>query len=219
MTTNYPGGYDSFPAPGTNLDDPPHDELHIDVQDAVEAIQSELGLNPSGSYASVATRLNVGWQHITSGSFTSQSAVDISITPSTYRMIRVYISGITSEAGSTLRMRVNNDSTSDLHRRMIGVLDGDDGYGGTAALDTSWIIANWTSTERASCEVLIQEANLSSRLPMMSRFGSYTGTAAGSRVGVATGALSVNTLLTSLRILPGAGTITGNYVVEGYRLP
>lgn len=58
MATNYPGGYDNFPSPGTNLDDPPHDELHIDVQDAVEAIESELGLNPRGSFATVRARLD-----------------------------------------------------------------------------------------------------------------------------------------------------------------
>ena len=219
MATNYPGAFDSFDDPGQTQDSPSHAKLHNDLNDAVEAIEQTLGLNPQGDYASVRARLNVGWQHITSGQFVAQSAVDISIPPSTYRMIRVYLSGVTSETGTTLRMRVNNDTTPDLHRRMIGVLDGNDGYDGTTALDTSWIIANWTSTERASCEVLIQEANVPSRLPMISRFGAYTGSAAGSRVGVATGALSSNTLLTSLRILPGTGTIGGHYIVEGYRLP
>lgn len=58
MTTAYPTGLDSFPAPGTNLDSTPnHDDMHIDVQDAVEAIELELGLSPSGVHASVAARL------------------------------------------------------------------------------------------------------------------------------------------------------------------
>lgn len=58
MATNYPGSYDSFPAPGTNLSSTPnHDDMHIDVQDAVEAVQAELGLNPRGSSATVAARL------------------------------------------------------------------------------------------------------------------------------------------------------------------
>ncbi len=58
MTTSYPGGFDAFAAPGTNLSSTPnHDDMHIDVQDAVEAIQAELGLNPRGSSASVAARL------------------------------------------------------------------------------------------------------------------------------------------------------------------
>lgn len=59
MTTSYPGAYDAFAAPGANLSDTPnHDDMHIDVQDAVEAIEAELGLNPSGSAATVAARLN-----------------------------------------------------------------------------------------------------------------------------------------------------------------
>lgn len=57
MTTNYPGGYDSFDDPGTNLDNPPHDQLHIDLNDAVEAVQAELGLNPRGSFSTVRARL------------------------------------------------------------------------------------------------------------------------------------------------------------------
>lgn len=58
MTTGYPGAYDSFAAPGTNLSSTPnHDDMHIDVQDAVEAIQAELGLNPSGSSVTVAARI------------------------------------------------------------------------------------------------------------------------------------------------------------------
>jgi hypothetical protein len=62
MTTSYPGGFDAFAAPGTNLSSTPnHDDMHIDVQDAVEAIQAELGLNPSGTFSTVAVRLAPPW--------------------------------------------------------------------------------------------------------------------------------------------------------------
>jgi len=58
MASLYPGGYDSFTQPGEFLDDPAHDQLHIELSDAVEAVQTELGLNPRGSFASVRARLD-----------------------------------------------------------------------------------------------------------------------------------------------------------------
>lgn len=56
MATSYPGALDVFPvyvAGGPN-----HAGVHTDVGDAIEAIQAELGVNPSGNSATVADRLN-----------------------------------------------------------------------------------------------------------------------------------------------------------------
>lgn len=64
MATNYPGGLDSFTAPdgsaalGEVVGGRKHSERHRDVEDAVEAIQAELGVNPSGGSATVAARLD-----------------------------------------------------------------------------------------------------------------------------------------------------------------
>lgn len=62
MTTAYPAGLDSFtnPTPASNLNDVPvlHSSLHSNVNDAVEAIEAELGLNPRGASATVKARLD-----------------------------------------------------------------------------------------------------------------------------------------------------------------
>lgn len=64
MATNYPGGLDSFTAPdssaalGEVVGGRKHSERHRDVEDAVEAIQAELGVNPSGASATVVARLD-----------------------------------------------------------------------------------------------------------------------------------------------------------------
>lgn len=60
MATNYPGGLDSFtnPVAANKLYSPSHSQQHTDLNDAVEAIQIELGRNPSGSYATVRDRLD-----------------------------------------------------------------------------------------------------------------------------------------------------------------
>lgn len=61
MATNYPGGYDSFtrPNPSDKLSNPRHTVVHDDIADAIEAIEAELGANPSDSYTTVAERLSI----------------------------------------------------------------------------------------------------------------------------------------------------------------
>lgn len=63
MTTSYPAGLDSFtnPTATDGLDDEigtrTHSEFHADNNDAIEAIQAELGTDPSGSEATVKARI------------------------------------------------------------------------------------------------------------------------------------------------------------------
>ena len=59
MATAYPDGFDSFTNPaGTDaLSDPAHATQHANVNDAVEAIQATLGLNPEGDEATVSARI------------------------------------------------------------------------------------------------------------------------------------------------------------------
>lgn len=62
MTTSYPGGLDSYsrPNPTDPLNSPySHATMHDDIFDAVEAIEAELGVNPSGSFTTVKDRLDV----------------------------------------------------------------------------------------------------------------------------------------------------------------
>lgn len=61
MATAYPGGIDNFndPTAGDNLDTAAvlHTTQHTNVNDAVNAIETELGTNPKGAALSVAARL------------------------------------------------------------------------------------------------------------------------------------------------------------------
>ena len=62
MPTSYPGSLDNFTNPtGTDQTDSvtvPHATQHADLNDAVEAVQAELGTTPSGSSATVKARLD-----------------------------------------------------------------------------------------------------------------------------------------------------------------
>ena len=59
MGTSYPGGQDSFQRANPNdpLNGPSHAGQHDNAYDAIEAIETELGTNPSGSDATVVARL------------------------------------------------------------------------------------------------------------------------------------------------------------------
>lgn len=95
MATAYPSNYDNFTNPvGTDLQNAvavPHATQHANLNDTVEAIEAELGLNPSGSYATVLDRLVAIEQSITTlgatafgaiadGTITGVKLVDASIT-------------------------------------------------------------------------------------------------------------------------------------------
>ena len=62
MATNYPGALDNLtnPTATDTLDSAtvPHASQHADINDAVEAIEGELGTNPKGSKATVKARLD-----------------------------------------------------------------------------------------------------------------------------------------------------------------
>ena len=62
MATNYPGALDSLtnPTATDTLDSVtvPHASQHTDINDAVEAIEGELGTNPKGAKATVKARLD-----------------------------------------------------------------------------------------------------------------------------------------------------------------
>lgn len=62
MSTLYPGAIDSFtnPEPTDTLASPSHSDQHENANDAIEAIETELGTDPAGDYATVAARLNAG---------------------------------------------------------------------------------------------------------------------------------------------------------------
>lgn len=68
MSTAYPAGIDTYIVPGPTEtlggSNPTHPQLHKNECDAITAIQTVLGVNPQGSFASVAARLaNYNYLH------------------------------------------------------------------------------------------------------------------------------------------------------------
>lgn len=61
MATTYPGAIDSLTNPVSTdpLSSPAHAGQHTNANDAIEAIEGTLGVNPQGAYATVAARMAV----------------------------------------------------------------------------------------------------------------------------------------------------------------
>ncbi len=70
MASSYPGALDTFdPVPATLAGPVTHEELHEQLVNALAAVQSELGTDPAGAYATVKARLDAkeGFEAATSG--------------------------------------------------------------------------------------------------------------------------------------------------------
>lgn len=81
MATNFPAGLDTFPAVSASTPEDTsgseHHVLHNNKADAIAAIESELGVNPSGSYATVVARLDA----IGLGTGNANIAVTLPVSP------------------------------------------------------------------------------------------------------------------------------------------
>lgn len=65
MAASYPTGFDTMSDPAANLSGPPlHSTMHNQINDVIEAIEAELGLNPSGPFATVQARLDLGYDTV-----------------------------------------------------------------------------------------------------------------------------------------------------------
>jgi hypothetical protein len=76
MATQYPASLDNFVNPSStdSLDSVtvPHHKQHTDINDAVEALQTVIGLNPAGSHLTVKDRIiavetNISTQSVLNG--------------------------------------------------------------------------------------------------------------------------------------------------------
>jgi len=60
MATNFPASLDSLTNPSATdtLDSPPHDEQHADANDAIEALQTKVGVDSSADTNSLDFKVN-----------------------------------------------------------------------------------------------------------------------------------------------------------------
>jgi hypothetical protein len=176
MTTSYPGAFDTFADAGTNLSSTPnHSVMHNNVQDAVEAIEAELGLNPSGSSATVAARFSaieaiVPYVQVTRSA--AQLIATNTNTVVTWDTEAVDTDSIHSTSSNTSRLTV---PTGKGGTWLVGFTVQWIGSGGAIAADTStfaaWIQANGNSSTRYCLHEI--QGVVSGAIPLQLAAGDY----------------------------------------------
>jgi len=93
MPTNYPNSLDILinPTVSDSLNSPtvPHVEQHSDLNDAVEAIQTVVGINPAGSHLTIKDRIIAAEQSILNQSVLN-GLTDVTISNAAVKDILIY---------------------------------------------------------------------------------------------------------------------------------
>lgn len=108
MTTSYPSGLDSFTNPsGTDETDDEigtrtHSEFHADTNDAIEAIEGELGVNPSGTAATVKARIEAVEAARLDYRLTDYGTVDLTGSTDATSVLNAALTAMYAAGGGTL---------------------------------------------------------------------------------------------------------------------
>jgi hypothetical protein len=218
MASSFPGAIDSFtdPLSGSPLNSPSHSAQHADLNDAVEKIETYMGLVkviPTG-----ATNGTVGATGtVTVGSAVSSVTVSGAFS-SLYDNYRISMSGGVGSTPAALTFKLGASSTGYYFSGLSVLYSADTlGYSRTNNGST-WDIVGGSYVDGARLEVDLVNPFVSARKTGLYMYGliDYR-TAGSSRVGGA-GFHDVADSYTGFTIGVGAGTLTGGSIrVYGYR--
>jgi hypothetical protein len=187
-----------------------------------EEVETEL-IRIDADVAAVQDAVAVGWRPIIAGTETGNFTIDLTASgefpAGTFDLIQVRFRGSLSEE-SYLQVRVNGDSTADLHRRASWLISSVDGsvIDPHSADGTTWRIAQWSTGVSNTGQIIIYNTDVSSILSCdASGFRASAGTTLRRRT-EAHGFLTSARLLSSLTVFPVAGAVTAcRWWAQGYR--
>lgn len=229
MATNYPGALDALTNPTStdNMATVSHSAQHTNANDAIEAIQAELGINPAGSEATVVARLDAADTTISGkvtgpGSATSGNIVSFDGTSGKL----VKDSGAALSAGGALTLS-STISASGLAGSLLS--SATPVMNGTAAVGTSAIPSRQDHVHPSDTTKVAIPASITDATVV--RFTGTAGVIESSAVTVSAGGNvgGVGTLTTSGKITAGAdvevttsvrlGGSSGPLVISGSGAP
>jgi hypothetical protein len=236
MGTSYPGALDEFTNPqaddGMNL--PSHAAQHANANDAIAAIQAELGTNPSGSYDTVKDRLAAlagggggggvggGLALITSDVFTAVSSLSLpddvfSTDYDDYKLL--FVPTAYSAAGAvatSARFRASgvDDSSAIYAWARSYSYNGGAGDSGTVA-DSKVVVGDSGAGALHRCVFEIQSPHLAETTSLACTTTMDQGS--GYFIFQTLGAhVRASTVFDSLTIYVSDGTFTGRWALYGY---
>jgi hypothetical protein len=212
MASGFPASIDNFTDPLSNspLNSPSHSALHSDVNDAVEKIETYMGLVkviPTG-----ATNGTVGATGtVTIGSAVSSVAV-AGCFSATYDNYQIVIAGADSSALNNLVVLALNNSTGSTYNSSIVYMVHNSGQGSNTGTNANFRVAFGGDTSDTNSNIILYSPFLVRRTGMNAM--TANGNLFGSSGGVDTNAVSN----TGFTISVGVDTLTGGTItVYGYR--
>lgn len=215
MASSFPGGFDNFTDPLANspLNSPSHATLHADVNDAVEKIETYMGLVkviPTG-----ATNGTVD----VNGTVTIGNAVSsVTITnafSNLYHSYKIILVGGTGSSATILNFQLSGSTTGYYNSRNI--VRYPDGFlsGGNVNNGAAWSGVGVTGSIGTSMEMEI--FNPFEASPTFMRH-AYLAMLTSDFAGAGGGFHNVSTSYASFILSPAAGTLTGGKIrIYGYR--
>lgn len=158
MATNYPLGLDTLtnPAPGDSTVSPSHAGQHANANDAIEAIEAELGTSPSGVYTTVRERFEAieasgGGATTTALQSTGGATIPATLTARAFATIAVGATGVVTATAQVTALIPGTGSAC--INAALRLLDGGGGTVETAATFTQSLDTNAYGDARANVAV------------------------------------------------------------------
>lgn len=234
MASSYPGGLDSFTNPagsdplntaGAKL----HSKQHGDANDAIEAIQATLGIDPQGAEADVAARLDAieagggggggGLVLIASGSFTGAAPYSLGpVFDSTYDdyLVKLRVQGSTNVVvKARLAVSGTDSSTGYDSQRLIYYSSTGSVLANEAGTDEWQVLLCGASPHRSHIDLSLTGPARAEYTTVSGWGGFWFNTTGNGLYGVG-GVHEVATAYDSLTILTDTGTLAGEWSVFGY---
>jgi hypothetical protein len=233
----YPTGYDAFTNPagsdplntsGAKL----HSTQHGQVNDAIEAIEAELGLSPSGSEATVAARLTAIEGSIGGGggggglvlidsdtmSAVSSKSMGAGIFDSTYDTYLIVVSGLTvtgTDVAVTCRLRASGSDESGGSYANVATYDGSaGGVSVNTSTGTSFLVGGQSSGLSQGVTFILDSPALAANTGF--RADPSINIPSGRYMQMSVGSLLNTTVYDSFSLLVASGTMSGRIRVYGY---
>jgi hypothetical protein len=228
----YPSGLPTsgdIPDAGADLAANPHSSLHDDMRDEIVAICAELGVGPSGSAATVRARLDdlsKGWNHISSSTFSGSGTSSFTVlsVPAGFASLRLRMVGRLIDGEDRIGIRVNADSTANLHvwggnSRDSVSATGDQFFAGES---TMWHVGLWAAGVNNTVDVHIDlNVPFGTRASFRSESTRNSGTASANKRSFFHGNLAADRTVTSLVVLRATTAASTGFdptrlTLEGY---
>lgn len=133
MTTNFPSSIDAFtnPTSADTLDNPPHDQQHADINDAMEAVQAKIGVDGSAVTSSLDYKVNalpagvIGYGELEADQFWTTSYVDITnlsvtFTADSSRLYKASFIGLCGPSSFVIITDGSNNQLQQLENNSVG---------------------------------------------------------------------------------------------------